>query len=188
MSKLSPELSCLRWWQTMFLPAEQLKEHGLQTAPTLYKAQLKRCDSISAIMLTEGFRALWLSLPTEIIETATEQDFACWATLAGVLVYVKKDSKQKLAQVAGNKADGDKSVVSELRFAQLQDAKNAEELLRRMRRVLQQVDHEASVIALIKDVQQWFVEHYNFRPERADKRIAVQWAMDYYRAASAKHN
>lgn len=186
MSSLSPELSCLRWWQAMFLPTEQLKEYGLQTAPSLYKAQLKRCESVSAIMLTEGFRALWLNLPTEITETATEKDFECWATLAGVLVYVKNDGKQKLAQAAGSKSDGDKSVVSELRFAQLQDANTAEELLRRMRRILQQVSSEVAVTALIKDVQKWFAEHHNFRPERADKRIAVQWAMDYYRAASAK--
>ncbi|MBV7315799.1 type I-E CRISPR-associated protein Cse2/CasB [Shewanella sp. NIFS-20-20] len=186
MSSLSLEFTCLRWWQTMFLPAEQLKEYGLQTAPTLYKAQLKRCESLSAIMLTEGFRALWLSLPPEIIETATEKDFECWATLAGILVYVKSDSKQKLAQAAGSISDGDKSVVSELRFAQLQDASTAEELLRRMRRILQQVNNEVAVTALIKDVQKWFAEHHNVRPQRAEKRIAVQWAMEYYRAASAK--
>lgn len=186
MSNLSPELHCLRWWQTMFLPAEQLKEFGLQAAPTLYKAQLKRCDCLSAIMLTEGFRALWLSFPAEAIETATERDFECWATLAAVLVYVKKDSKQKLAQAAGSKTEGDKSVVSELRFAQLQDATTAEEFLRRMRRILQQVDNQVSVTALIKDVQRWFAEHHSFRPDRTDKRIVVEWAMDYYRAASAK--
>ncbi len=186
MSSPSQELSFLRWWQAMFLPAEQLKEYGLQVAPTMHKAQLKRCKSLSAIMLTEGFRALWLSLPTEVIETATEKDFECWATLAGVLVYVKNDSKQKLAQAAGSKNNGDKSVVSELRFAQLQDASTAEEFLRRMRRILQQVNNEVAVAALIKDVQKWFTEHHNYRPERADKRIAVQWAMEYYRAASVK--
>lgn len=186
MSHLSSELTCLRWWQSMFLPVEQLKEYGLQSAPTLYKAQLKRCDSLSAIMLTEGFRTLWLNLPSEITEAATEQDFECWATLAGILVYIKSDSKQKLAQAAGTKADGDKSVVSELRFAQLQDAKSADELLKRMRRILQQVNNDVSVTALIKDVQKWFAEQHNFRPDRADKRISVQWAMDYYRSASTK--
>lgn len=186
MSNLTPELITLRWWQSMYLPTDQLKEKGLQAAPSLYKAQLKRCDSINAIMLTEGFRSLWLSLPQEIIDSTKTSEIECWATLAGVLVHVKTDSKRKFAQVAGSKGDGDKSVVSELRFAQLQEAKNPDEFLRRLRRILQQVKNEASVIALIKDVRQWFYEYHTLRPERADKRISVQWAMDYYRAASAK--
>ena len=36
------------------------------------------------------------------------------------------------------------------------------------------------------DIEQWFKEHNTLRPRKADKRIAVQWAMDYYRAASKK--
>ncbi|MFQ3191523.1 MAG: CRISPR system Cascade subunit CasB [Paraglaciecola sp.] len=186
MSNLTPELITLRWWQAMFLPTAQLKEKGLQAAPTLYKAQLKRCDSINAIMLTEGFRALWLSLPQKIIDSTKTNEIECWATLVGALVYVKSDSKRKFAQVAGSKGEGDKSLVSELRFAQLQDAKTPDEFLRRLRRILQQVKNEVSVTALAKDIQQWFYEYHTLRPERAEKRISVQWAMDYYRAASAK--
>lgn len=185
MSNLTTELITLRWWQAMFLSTTQLKEKGLQAAPTFYKAQLKRCDSINAIMLTEGFRELWLSLPQEIIDSTKKSDIEYWATLAGALVHVKTDSKRKFSQVAGSKGDGHKSVVSELRFAQLQDAKTPDEFLRCLRRILQLVKNKVSVTALAQDIRQWFYEYHSLQPDRAEKRIGVQWAMDYYSAASA---
>lgn len=186
MSNLTTELITLRWWQSMFLPTTQLKEKGLQAAPTFYKAQLKRCDSINAIMLTEGFRELWLSLPQEIIESTKTSDIECWATLAGALVHVKTDSKNKFSQVAGSKREGDKSLVSELRFTQLQNAKTPDEFLGCLRRILQQVKNKVSVTALVKDIRQWFDEYHSLRPEQAEKPISVQWTIDYYRAASEK--
>ena len=61
-------------------------------------------------------------------------------------------------------------------------------VLRYLRRTLQQVNNEVAVTALIKDVQRWFIEQRSLRPKRADKRISVQWAMDYYRAAAKLSN
>lgn len=175
-----------RWWQCMFLSPDELKKTGMFPAPTAHKAQLKRCDSIDAAMLTEGFRKLWFSLPEELTATAKSSEIECWATIAAALVYVKNDSKSKLAEAAGSKAGGEKSVVSELRFAQLQDAKTPDGFLRRLRRILQQIKGDISVTSLAKDIEQWFKEHNTLRPRKAEKRIAVQWAMDYYRAASKK--
>lgn len=175
-----------RWWQSMFLSPDELKNLGLFPAPTAHKAQLKRCESIDAAMLTEGFRKLWFSLPEELTKTAKSTDIECWATIAAALVHVRNDSKNKLAEAAGSKAGGEKSVVSELRFAQLQDAKTADDFLRRLRRILQQIKGDISVASLAQDIEQWFKEHHSLIPRKADKRIAVQWAMDYYRAASKK--
>lgn len=175
-----------RWWQCMFLSPDELKKTGMFPAPTAHRAQLKRCDSIDAAMLTEGFRKLWFSLPEEITEKAKSTEIECWATIAATLVYVKNDSNTKLAEAAGSKAGGEKSVVSELRFAQLQDAKTPDDFLRRLRRILQQIKGDISVVSLAQDIEQWFKEHNTLRPRKADKRIAVQWAMDYYRAAAKK--
>ncbi|MDO6564960.1 type I-E CRISPR-associated protein Cse2/CasB [Amphritea sp. 1_MG-2023] len=177
----------LRWWQSMNLPADQLKGKGIQLAPTVYKAQLKRCESTDAAMLTEGFRALWLGLGDDMIEKNDVKNIECWASIAAVLAHVKTDSKLKLAQAAGRKGEGDKSVVSELRFSQLQNAKTTDDFLRRIRRIVQQLKGDVSVIQLAEDIHQWFAEFYQLRPRKADKRISVQWAMDYYRAASAKN-
>lgn len=189
-------IKVLRWWQSMFLPANQLKEKGIMPASTAHKANLKRCESSDAVMLTEGFRALWLSLGDDTTSGKYPKENArnieCWATISAVLVHVKKDLKDNngkgvgIAQAAGKKGDSDKSVVSELRFAQLQNAKTPEDFLRRMRRIVQQLKGEVSVVTLAADIQQWFSEHYTLKPRAADKRIAVKWAMDYYRAASVK--
>lgn len=172
-----------RWWQRMFLSAEELNKVSSYPAPTAFKAQLKRCSNLDAAMLSEGFRDLWLSLPEDITDKAKPQTIEAWAAVAAALVFVKANSTTKLATAAGKRSDGDKSVVSELRFAQLQNAKTPDEFLIRIRRVLQQLDGQVSVQDLIADILQWFNEHYSFRPKRAANRLAVNWAMDYYQAA-----
>lgn len=178
------EIAILRWWQSMFLPTEQLREKGIISAPTAHKAQLKRADGLDAVMLTEGFRALWLSLPEVLITASKPEKMECFAAIAAALVQVKSNVSEKVATVAGKKSDGDKSVVSELRFSQLQNAKSPDDFIRRLRRILQQVKGEAAVVALAKDIEAWFFEYYGFQPNQASKRISVQWAMDYYRAAA----
>ena len=182
----STEALILRWWQSMCLSTEQLKEKRIIPAPTAHKAQLKRADSLDAVMLTAGFRALWLSLPDDLITMAKPEKIESFAAIAATLVQIKNNSTDKLATAAGKKGEGDKSVVSELRFSQLQNAKTPDDFIRRLRRILQQVKGKASVTELAKDIESWFLEFYDTRPNQASKRASVQWAMDYYRAASSK--
>nr|WP_230390903.1 type I-E CRISPR-associated protein Cse2/CasB [Reinekea sp. G2M2-21] len=171
----------------MFLHASELKEKGIVPAPTSQKAQLKRCANVEGAMLTTGFQVLWQSLPDTVTETYTTKGIESWATIAAVLVCVKKDISTSLAKAAGQKREGsDKSTVSELRFAQLQNAKTPNELLIRLRRIIQQLEGSVNVALLASDIQQWYEEFYQLRPRKADKRICTQWAMDYYRAASTK--
>ena len=40
------ETLILRWWQSMFLSTEQLKEKGIMPAPSSHKAQLRRAGVI----------------------------------------------------------------------------------------------------------------------------------------------
>ena len=187
-----------RWWQSIMLGPAELKEKHIRPAPTEYKARLRRCATPEAVMLTDGFKALWFSLPDEIIASDDERSLAksmeCWATVAAALVYVRpgtvdgggKARAGNIAYEAGRKRDGDKSRVSELRFAQLQNARTPEEFLRRLRRILQQLNGAVSPESLICDIANWFAEHNSLRPRKADKRIAIQWAISYYRAAMAK--
>jgi CRISPR system Cascade subunit CasB len=172
-----------RWWQSMMLSPERLKELHIQPAPSAYRAQLKRCESADAAMLTEAFRTLWMKISEEETDAKQYQDIECWATIAVALSHIRGESDNSLATVAGRKGDGDKSTVSELRFSQLQSAKTPDELLRRLRRILMQVKGDVSVNLLAKDVYQWFLEQKQQRPRQATSRIAVKWAMDYYRAA-----
>lgn len=176
----------LRWWQSMMLSADELKSKNIKPAFSGMKAQLKRCESADAAMMTEGFRALWFSLPIELTEKAKAHDIERWATIASALVYVQQVSESKLAFAAGLKGDSDKSVVSEMRFSQLQNAKTPDEFSRRLRRILQQVKGKVAVLSLAQDIEQWFIEQNAFQPRKAENRVCVKWAMEYYRAAASK--
>jgi len=180
----SAQKTVLRWWQSMVMSPAQLNDLNIIPAPSAHKAQLRRCESADAVMLTEGFRALWLRLDDNITASANSNAIECWATIASALVYVNENGKDNLASVAGRPEGGDKSQVSEMRFAKLQGAKTPDDFLRRLRRIIQQVKGEVSVVKLAADIQQWFFEHNSIKPRNADKRISVQWAMDYYRSAS----
>ncbi|MBC8948637.1 MULTISPECIES: type I-E CRISPR-associated protein Cse2/CasB [Xenorhabdus] len=182
MTNLS-EGRLLRWWESMFLSPEELKEKKIPPAPTLYKAELKRCQDIEAVTFTEGFRALWFSLPEDITKEAEQKTVTLWAMIAVTLVYVKTNTTTNLATAAGTKTENDKPIVSTHRFAQLQAAKTPDEFIMRLRRILQQLKGQVSVLSLAKDIEQWMWEYHHPRAYRANKRLCVQWAMDYYKAA-----
>jgi len=183
-----------RWWNSMFLDVKTLKEKHIQPAPTSHKAQLKRCHSADDAMLQEGFRSLWMPVFDNLQGLSEErqtQKLEAWATVAAVLVHIKQNNGEKLAVQAGKKSDKqgaspDKSIVSELRFAKLQNAPTPDEFLTRLRRIIQQLDGKVSPAKVAVDILQWFDEHYSWQPRKADKRISVQWAMDYYRSANLK--
>mgnify|MGYP000263802068 CR=1 FL=1 len=178
----------LRWWQSMMLSSAELTAKHIKPAPSAYKARLRRCETAEAAMLTDGFNALWFSLPEKVTNTDKPQDMLRWACIAVALSHVKSTTGKSIASEAGKNGDADKSIVSELRFSQLQNAKTPEEFLRRLRRVIQQLKGGVSPVSLAEDIYQWFAEHDQFRPRRADKRIAVRWAMEYYRAAGSTKN
>ena len=175
----------LRWWKSMYASASELKKEGIQAAPTAWKAELKRAESIDAVLLTQGFRALWFSLSNEITEGHEKQvgqKMLCWAAVAGALVSISENHGESFAKLAGKRGEGDKPIVSEMRFAQLQQSQTPEEFLRRIRRILKQLKGKASVVQLAKDTCYWSQELSSSYPRCADKRIAVRWAMDYYQA------
>lgn len=183
-----------RWWQSMALPPDQLREKGVAPPPSGCSSALRRCESAEAAMLTEGFRRLWLQLSDDITQAESDKHIQCWATIAAVLVHIKRDGKLNLAQAAGKRGKGDKSIVNEMRFAQLQTARSPEEFLRRLRRIVQQVQQALQaypecgikVVSVAQDIHQWFNEHYQFHPRKGEKRIAVRWAMDYFQAAGQR--
>lgn len=184
-----------RWWQSLFLDAASLKEKNILPAPTAYKAQLKRCQSADDAMLQEGFQVLWREVLDDALCALSEekqaQKLEAWATVAAVLVHIRQDNGEKLAIQAGKKVDKqgkitDKSIVSELRFARLQNSPTPGDFLKSLRRIIQQLDGKVSPVKVAADILQWFDEHYAWQPRKAEKRISVQWAMDYYLSANQK--
>lgn len=182
-----------RWWLSIFGDKEELKKQHILPAPTAYKAQLKRCATTESVMLTEGFRALWLSLPDDYLEKASAQHLESMAVIAGVLVYITENGRWRLASAAGRTVN-DKKLVNEQRFHQLVNSRNANELLRRLRRVVQQLKNVKSenlkgglsVVDLARDIGRWFDEKNQVRPRSSSQKLAVRWAMDYFQANRIK--
>lgn len=169
------------WWQQMMLPQSELQ---IPKAPPRYRAELRRCGSADAAMLTEGFRMLWLALPEEV-RVQRAYSIEAWATVAAILSHVNQAQDSTFGASLGQiDSKTDKALVSELRFQQLQGAKTPQDFFRRLHRLVRQLGGKANPKALITDILDWFDEHHSQQPRRADKRIAVRWALDYYSAQS----
>lgn len=178
----------LYWWESMNLSYDELKR---PTAPTVWRAELKRAQHPEAVLLTEGFRGLWLKLPDDAFPAFLDkknphQKMLAWATVAGVLSHVRHHKKGRFAEVFGQKdSKTQKPLVSELRFHQLQAARTPTDFYRRLHRLVRLVGGELPVDDLAKGILDWFAEQAGHQPGNAAAGVAVRWAMDYYTAADA---
>ena len=177
------EVKVLRsWWQSLVLSDAELKEKHIHSAPSGHKAKLKRAESVDAVLMQDAFRTLWLSLPEKEHHSANNME--SWAVIAASLIHVSPGYQDGIAAAAGKKPEkGDKSLVSEMRFSQLQAAKTPNELLRTLRRLLKLMKGKVEPLDLAKNINQWFSEYHQSGLVHAKNRISVKWAMDYYRAA-----
>jgi CRISPR system Cascade subunit CasB len=165
------------WWKQMHMSADELK--GIK-APTRFRAELRRCTSADAAMLTEGFRALWLALPEAVRQQRT-YSIEAWATISAILSHITEVQNCSFGASMGQwDSKSDKSVVSELRLQQLQGARTTQDFFRRLHRLVKQLGGKANPKIVAQDILDWFDEHYSPQPRRADKRVAVRWALDYF--------
>ncbi|MBD1581972.1 type I-E CRISPR-associated protein Cse2/CasB [Pseudoalteromonas sp. S16_S37] len=177
-----------RWWIAMSDDEVTQAELNIRPAPTVFRAQLKRAARLDDVYLTQGFSALWQALPSEIHANRKPWLMPCFAVIAKSLSLVRSHHEHgSFARDLGHLEEGtDKPVVSELRFQNLQAAKNEQEFVTQLSRLLAQLKHKTNILSLADDIACWFEEHYHQAPRRADKRIAVRWAMDYYKDAASK--
>lgn len=177
----------MRWWQSIHLSEQELKEleHPIKPAPTKYRAELKRCSTAEQVMLTEGFRTLWLVLINKV--DSKELNIEAWATVVGVLAEVRYQTEQNFAHELGViNPDTDKPMVSELRFQQLQSSKTSEELLQRFRRLVKQLSNKANPISVADDILCWHQEQQGIFAKETEHKLAIRWARGYYEAALTK--
>tara|TARA_B100001094_G_scaffold116679_1_gene112537 strand:- start:6835 stop:7401 length:567 start_codon:yes stop_codon:yes gene_type:complete len=170
------------WWQQLHLDHATLKQKKLKPHPTSYKAQLKRCRTPDEVVATEAFRTLWLRLPKD--KTKYPHSAYAWAAIAGVMAHVKKDKKstEKIKCFASSlgEHDGDKPIVSPLRFKQLSQSRSVEAFYSRMIRTVHLIKGETFVKSLMQDMNKWFDEFHFDQHKPVSERLAVRWAMDYY--------
>ena len=82
------------------------------------------------------------------------QGFTFFAAIAGLSAHVKTDDTQRLS-IKMSELNGDKPLVSELRFRDLLKVDTTEDLYVSLRRVLPLVGHQASIVQLARDVYFW---------------------------------
>lgn len=121
--------------------------HGLEKDRGA-RAQLRRCHNLLAVEQTPAFHAARQML--EKVGLAPRQ--ARLPAAIALLAHVKSKGVQSLPLAF---SQGDKPPVSPLRFRQLLDAPDDEQLFTRLRRVLPLIDNAVDPIQLANDVMGW---------------------------------
>jgi|SRR5579885_3001098 len=127
----------LRWWKGL----EDDRGAG---------AELRRCHSLLDVMLTPAFQAVRQRLiEAGLKPRASDEDRL--AAIIGLAAHLKEAGDQEPAPAF---SEGERPAVSPLRFRQILDARDDEELFHRLRRVLPLVEH-LGLSKLARDVFNW---------------------------------
>lgn len=163
-----------KWWQ-------QLEDQRGE------RAELRRSETLDAVLLTEGFRNLWQALAQT--GQRRERDMLAWACVAAALAEVREQPTAKdmtfARRLGEQKEKTGKPYMSEMRFAQLQKSRSGDDFLRRLRRALALVNKTAPVLSLADNILHWFHEQQGNQSTRPMDRLAVRWATDYFTAVNA---
>lgn len=172
----------LVWWARLMEAEDLLKRYSATSFPSAsaVRAELRRAVSPDDALLTEGFRHLWLTLPSG---RRRPWDMRAWGCVATVLATVRHhDSGRTFAARMGAEAEpgAGKPRVGELRFHQLLRSNDLEELMRRARRTVRLLGDQVHVLSLADDLLHWHQEKGGDLAPRPDARLAVRWANDYF--------
>jgi CRISPR system Cascade subunit CasB len=147
------------------------------------RAELKRASSGDEVLMTQAFRHFLTFMPDH---WSKPQSLFDSAMVAGLLARVEEADKGleqnfTFAGALGKpRKGGDKPVMSELRFLQLQKSRDPEEFYRRMARALALLRGKAPVLSLADGILHWMLEYRRVVDREPMKRLAVRWANDYY--------
>ena len=128
----------LRWWQEL-------------SEDTGGRAALRRAPDITAVVMLPAYQRLHRRL------LAAGWPDQPWhndrlAAAAGLLVHVRENTGQDLPR---SMSEGDKPVVSPLRFMRLLESPDGDALFSGLRRVLPLIQHRTDLLALASDVVNW---------------------------------
>ncbi|EKF75778.1 hypothetical protein A11A3_02877 [Alcanivorax hongdengensis A-11-3] len=164
----------LKWWR-------QLEEQRGA------RAELRRSETLDAVLLTEGFRHLWQALAQT--SERRDRDMLAWACVAAALADVREQPAAKdvsfARRLGEQKEKTGKPYMSEMRFAQLQKSRSGDDFLMRLRRALALINKTAPVLSLTDNILHWFQEQQSNQGSRPMDRLAVRWATEYFTAVNA---
>ena len=161
----------IHWWHGISSP----EAGGMAKAD---RAQLKRCDTLTAVTLQPAFHRAYKAMSTAQfaghLSANVKSTWQGWqqnrlAVLVGVAVHVKTASKRNLAQEMGRWSEGgDRACVSELRFKRLMESHDNDSFFIGLRRVMPLIGHQVDLGSLARDLFQW------------NDAIRRRWAYAYY--------
>lgn len=119
------------------------------------RAMLRRCSTLDEVTLSPVYQRFYRFM----LACNWPADAAHWqndklAAIAGLLAHVKTDDTQRLS-LKMSESDGDKPLVSELRFRDLLKVDSTDDLFVSLRRALPLVGHQVSIHQLARDVYWW---------------------------------
>jgi CRISPR type I-E-associated protein CasB/Cse2 len=164
----SPNGAGYDWWKSI-QPKEskaELKESKVHLGGD--RAELRRCKSISEILITPAFyrlrnRAMSVAVHDETL-----------AAIAGVLANVDESTSERFGQaMATKKEKSDNAKVSGLRFRRLLEHKDLDELYLPLVRIVRMMGRTVPIGSLAADIAMWAWED-------GRDRVRKDWARDYY--------
>jgi CRISPR system Cascade subunit CasB len=148
----------LGWW------------HGLEQRRG-HRAELRRCSDLMQVMQTEAFHAARSRLIAGGLPLSDSRNPRL-AAITALAAHVRALSDASLAE---SFSSGDKAAVSPLRFRQILEAGDDDELFTRLRRVLPLINGRVNLAAMAGNVWYWgdavrkrWVYDYNWPVERND--------------------
>jgi CRISPR system Cascade subunit CasB len=119
------------------------------------RAMLRRCATLDEIVLSPAYQRFYRYMLARgwPIKAANWQDDKL-AAIAGLAACVKVDTDTN-APYQMSESDGDRPVVSELRFRAILKIDTTEDLYTALRRVLPLMGHKTSLVQLANDVFWW---------------------------------
>jgi CRISPR system Cascade subunit CasB len=154
------------------------------------RAGLRRCTSPDQVFMTPGFQRLARHFGELYKDKGKDQLYGVLACAAGVIAHVKNDiaapDKTFAKQMAMNKPDSDKPVVSQLRFNQLQKSYSWDEFYRRLIRSVKLIGGDVNIVSLTDAIFHWGKEFDGQFEQKPMNRLQVRWAADYYHIANIK--
>lgn len=139
------------------------------------RARLRRAEAPDDVLLTSAFHRFLGYMPER---WSDQNHLYVSAMVAGLLSHIKVATTKP--SFAAALAQGDKPVMSELRFRQLIKSRSPEELFRRLIRAIRMLDGKVNPMSLTQGVLHWYDE-YQYGPDtNPTRRLSVEWARDYF--------
>lgn len=160
----------LSWWRGL-QPDHQRGNPQERGGDRAALARLRRAGTLGEVMAEEAAIDLWRRLAN-----SDEQRLKRIAVIAHVLAHVREDDKETGMRRVGRKSygDADSAKLKPIRFRRLLAAREDDELMREMRRLVQLADRRLDVGHLAASLFFW------------SDTTRARWTFDYFAATHAQ--